>query len=383
MRLLDPLQRYLGLKILLSYLVVILVLIVVMVSAAIFVAPGAFERHLTTMEQMSAGQEAGAQPANLEADLLSNFRVAVSESLLWATVAAFVAAVSISIYVSRRIVAPIQRMMSASKHIAEGHYDERVEFPGGKVDERTDELGQLALSFNQMADKLQHTEDMRKQLIGDVAHELRTPLTTIQGSMEGLLDGVLPAGEATYEQVLREASRLQRLVRDLQELSRVEADSFRFEPTVLEVRHLVETACERLSHQFQEKAVELIVEVVNDLPSVMADEDRIGQVLLNLLGNGLQFTPAGGWVRLSAVRDDETVIIAIEDSGIGIAPENISHVFTRFFRVDKSRSRVGGGSGIGLTIAKRIVEASGGTISARSPGAGRGSTFSFTLPIAP
>ncbi len=382
MKLVGPLQRHLGLKIFLSYLVVILVLIVVMVSAAIFVAPGAFERHLATMEQMSAGEEAEAPATNLEADLYLNFRVAVTESLLWATIAAFLAAVSISFFVSRRIVAPIQRMMNASKHIAEGHYDERVEVAGGWVDETTDELGQLALSFNQMADKLQRTEDMRKQLIGDVAHELRTPLTTIQGSMEGLLDGVLPPEEATYEQVLREATRLQKLVRDLQELSRVEADTFLLEPKSLNIRQLVETACHRLAHQFEEKAVDLIVEVDDDLPGVLADEDRIGQVLLNLLGNGLQFTPAGGWVRISAAQAGANVNIAIEDTGIGIAPENIPHVFTRFFRVDKSRSRVGGGSGIGLTIAKRIVEASGGRIHARSAGEGKGSTFTFSLPRA-
>jgi len=381
-RLLDPLKQHLGLKIFVSYLVVILVLIVVMVSAAIFVAPGAFERHIATMEQMSAGEEAAVHVTNLEADLFLNFRIAVTESLLWATVAAFLAAVPISIFVSRRIVAPIQRMMNASRHIAEGHYAERVEFPDGRVDESTDELGQLALSFNQMADKLQRTEEMRRQLIGDVAHELRTPLTTIQGSMEGLLDGVLPAGEATYEQVLREATRLQKLVRDLQELSRVEADTFLLEPRVLDARQLVETACNRLSHQYQEKNVGLIIEVEDDLPGVLADEDRIGQVLLNLLGNGLQYTPAGGWVRVSAVRAGEFVNVAIEDSGVGIAPENIPHVFTRFYRVDKSRSRVGGGSGIGLTIAKRIVEASGGRIYARSAGEGKGSTFTFSLPRA-
>lgn len=381
MRWFEPLQRHLGPKIFISYLVVILVLIVVMVSAAIFVAPGAFERHLTTMEQMSTA-DGPAQVPDLEADLFSNFRVAVTESLQLATVAAFLVAVSISVFVSRRIVAPIRRMMIASQRIAEGHYDERVEFPGGRVIESTDELGQLALSFNQMADKLQRTEEMRRQLIGDVAHELRTPLTTIQGSLEGLLDGVLPAEGATYEQILREATRLQKLVRDLQELSRVEADTFILEPKVLEVKRLVEAACHRLAFQFQEKNVDLIVDVDDQSQRVVADEDRIGQVLLNLLGNGLQYTPSGGSVRVFTEKAGEFVNIAIEDTGIGIAAENIPHVFTRFFRVDKSRSRVGGGSGIGLTIAKRIVEASGGKIQARSSGEGKGSTFTFTLPRA-
>ena len=382
MKVFEPLQRHLNLKIFLSYLVVILVLIVVMVSAAIFVAPGAFDRHLTAMEQLSSGEVGAGEVTDLEADLFSNFRVAVTESLRLATIAAFIAAVSVSVYVSRRIVAPIQRMMRASQRIAEGHYDERVDFPGGNIGEATDELGQLALSFNQMADKLQRTEDMRRQLIGDVAHELRTPLTTIQGSMEGLLDGVLPKEEATYQQVLRETTRLQKLVRDLQELSRVEADTFTLEPKPLNVIHLVQIACLRLVQQFQEKKVEMIAEIGEDLPRVLADEDRIGQVLLNLLGNGLQYTPTGGWVRVSATPAGEYVSIVIEDSGIGLAPEHLLHVFTRFYRVDKSRSRVGGGSGVGLTIAKHIVEASGGSIHAQSSGEGKGSTFSFTLPIA-
>ncbi len=376
----EVLRRRLGLKIFLSYLVVILVLIVVMVSAAIFVAPEAFDRHLTTMEQMSAGDAGAGEATDLEADLLYNFRIAVTESLRLATLTAFVAALSVSIFVSRRIVAPIERMMHASQRIAEGDYEQRVEVPGGNIGEGSDELGQLALSFNQMADKLEHTEAMRVQLIGDVAHELRTPLTTIQGSMEGLLDGVLSPGEETYQQVLREATRLQKLVRDLQELSRVESDSFVLEPKKIDVRELVDTACNRLAGQYQEKNVDLHNQVAEGLPWVLADEDRIGQVLLNLLGNGLQYTPAGGSVWISAEVETAHVRIQIKDSGVGIAPEHIPHVFTRFYRVDKSRSRVGGGSGIGLTIAKHIVEASGGQIHARSAGEGKGSTFTFTLP---
>jgi histidine kinase len=381
--LLVSIRRHLGWKIFLSYLVVILVLIIVMVSAAIFVAPSAFERHLTAMEQMTADDStADGEVTDLEADLFENFRVAINESLRLATIAAFIAAVTVSIFVSRRIVAPIRSMMNASQRIADGHYDERVDLPGGNLGEETDELGQLALSFNQMAEKLQHTEEIRGQLIGDVAHELRTPLTTIQGSMEGLIDGVLPAEEETYQNVYREAVRMQKLVRDLQELSRVEAGTLVIEPRSVHVSDLAQTACTQLDRQYLEKGVELVNEVINDVPRVMADEDRIGQVLLNLLGNALQYTPAGGWVRISASSKGEFVETSVEDSGIGIDPEHIPHVFTRFYRVDKSRSRVGGGSGIGLTVTKHLVEASGGRIWVKRSGAGKGSTFSFTLPIA-
>jgi signal transduction histidine kinase len=374
-------RRHLGWKIFVSYLVVILVLIIVMVSAAIFVAPSAFDRHLTAMEQMTAGDTSSTgEIPDLEADLFENFRVATNESLRLATIAAFIAAVTVSIFVSRRIVAPIHNMMNASQRIADGHYDERVDLPGADMEGETDELGQLALSFNQMAERLQHTEEMRRQLIGDVAHELRTPLTTIQGSMEGLIDGVLPADEETYQNVYREATRLQKLVHDLQELSRVEAGVVMIEPQPVKMSDLTKTVCAQLERQYLEKGVELINDVGEDLRLVMADEDRIGQVLLNLLGNGLQYTPSGGRVRITARNIEGFIETSIEDTGIGIDPDDIPFIFTRFFRVDKSRSRVGGGSGIGLTIAKHLIEASGGRIWVRSPGSGKGSTFTFTLP---
>jgi histidine kinase len=383
MRLFEALRRHLSLKIFISYLIVILVLIIVMVSAAIFVAPAAFDRHVTAMEQMTVeGTSPDDEVTDLEADLLVNFRIAINESLRLATVAAFIAAVTVSIFVSRRIVAPIRKMMDASQRIADGHYDERVDLPAGNVGQGTDELGQLALSFNQMAEKLEHTEEMRRQLIGDVAHELRTPLTTIQGSMEGLIDGVLPADEETFQNVYREATRLQKLVRDLQELSRVEAGIVVIEPAVENISDLVGAACAQLERQYLEKGVDLSNEVGDGLPLVIADEDRIGQVLLNLIGNGLQYTPSGGWVQITARSIEGYVETSVADSGIGIDPDDIPHVFTRFYRVDKSRSRVGGGSGIGLTIAKHLVEASGGQIWAESPGIGKGSTFSFTLPRA-
>lgn len=380
---LRALRRRLVWKILFSYLVVILVLIIVMDSAAIFAAPSAFDQHLTAMQQMAEGNPSpDGSGEDLRADLLDNFRLAVNEALVFATVAAFIAAVSVSIFVSRRIVAPIRRMMKASQRIAEGHYDERVELPGADLQGQVDELGEMTLSFNLMAERLENTEEIRKQLIGDVAHELRTPLTTIQGSMEGLMDGVLPANQDVYQNIQREAARMQTLVRDLQELSRVESGTMSVLPQPVNPVDLTERACARLERQYEEKDVELRHEVSRDLPQVMADEDRVEQVLLNLLGNALQYTNAGGWVRVTATAVDEEVAFSIEDSGVGIGAEHLPHLFTRFYRVDKSRSRVGGGSGIGLTIAKHLVEASGGRIQAESSGAGAGSTFTFTLPRA-
>jgi signal transduction histidine kinase len=270
--------------------------------------------------------------------------------------------------------------MLASSRSAEGRYEERVSVPGNVARDELDELGELALRFNQMAARLEQTETMRRQLIGDVTHELRTPLTTIKGTMEGLIDGVLPDDEDTFQQVYREADRLARLVDDLQELSRVEAGAFELHRLAVPVERLFQTVADRLGRQYEDKGVQLELDIHGDGLSVCADEDRTGQVLLNLVGNALQHTPEGGLVVISAKKTGSEIQISVVDSGAGIAAEHLPHLFTRFYRVDKARSRAMGGSGIGLTVARHLVEAHGGRIWATSPGLGRGSTFTFTLP---
>jgi two-component system sensor histidine kinase BaeS len=369
-------RRHLSWKLLLSYLLVILVGIVVLATAAELVVPTAFERHMATMANMMGGTS-----TMLELDFFSSFRNAVTEALLLSGSAAVIAALVLSVFISRRVVLPLVEMLTASKRIAEGRFEERVGIPGRASPEDLDELGQLALSFNQMATRLEQTETLRLDLIGNVAHELRTPLASIKGYMEGLIDGVLPADPATFHRVYREADRLERLVHDLQDLSRVEAGAYELNLRPTATERLVEGVATRLGHQFEEKGVALEVDVPAGLPAVLVDEDRIGQVLLNLVGNALQYTPSGGEVRLSVWRQGDWVQFSVQDTGIGIPPEHLLHVFERFYRVDKSRSRAGGGSGIGLTIANHLVEAHGGQIHAASDGPGRGSTFSFTLPV--
>ncbi|HEX9596727.1 MAG TPA: HAMP domain-containing sensor histidine kinase, partial [Anaerolineales bacterium] len=209
-----------------------------------------------------------------------------------------------------------------------------------------------------------------------------TPLTAIKGSMEGLMDGLLPASDETYQQIHQEADRLNRLVDDLQELSRVESGAYELDLRPTQIDPLLETLLKRFRQQFGAKRVELDLDLPADLPPVLADEHRILQVLTNLTANALQYTPTGGTVAISAARTNGIVRITVRDTGAGIAPEHLSHLFDRFYRVDKSRSRAaGGGSGIGLTIAKHLVEAHGGRIWVESEGAGKGSAFSFTLPV--
>ncbi len=374
---LNLIRRRLSWKLFLSYMVIVVVGMVVLASAVEFAVPTAFERHMVAMTAMMGGAS-----QELEESFFVNFRNAVTEALTLAAVAAFLAAVALSLLVSRRVVLPVQEMMTASQRIADGHYDERVGVPGNADRDELDELARLALSFNQMAARLEQTEARRLELIGNVAHELRTPLSSIKGYMEGLIDGVLPAGAATFQQVYREADRLQRLVHDLQELSQVEAGAFDLNLQPTSVMDLVKAVMARLGRQFEDKGVALEIDVPSNLPPVQVDGDRIGQVLLNLVGNALQYTPAGREVCLRARREGGMVRLAVEDSGIGIAPEHLPRVFERFYRVDRSRSRVGGGSGIGLTIARHLVEAHAGQIGVTSDGLDQGSTFSLTLPIA-
>ena len=370
----------LGVRLFLSYLVVILVSVAVLATVTQFTLPGAYGRHLGMMEQMMSGTAEprvgmmgrGQEPVP---GLFGSFRTSFNEALTWAGLAAVASALVVSLLVSRGLSAPIHAMTAASLRISEGRYGERVRETGD------DELGRLAGSFNRMAEKLEQTESLRRRLIGDVAHELRTPLTAIKGSMEGLMDGVLPVAPETFNQIHQETDRLSRLVDDLQELSRVEAGAFQLDLKPVSVNGLVEFTLKRLSRQFEAKGVYLTSNLPASLPTVLADEDRIGQVLLNLVGNALQYTPAGGRVTISAEARSREVQVSVTDTGIGIPPEHLAHIFDRFYRVDKSRSRqAGGGSGIGLTIAKYFVEAHGGKISVESVGENLGSTFRFTLP---
>ncbi|MEJ5224617.1 MAG: ATP-binding protein [Anaerolineales bacterium] len=374
----------LGFKLLVSYLAVIFVAVAVLVSATQISLPGAFNRHLGGMAEkgqfgqgMPGAMGPGGRGQAMMSDLYRGFRDSFNEALALSILAASLSAVGVSLFFSRRVVAPLQAMMAASQRIAEGHYDERVHVPGN------DELSQLAGHFNQMTERLEQTESMRRQLIGDVSHELRTPLTVIKGMMEGLVDGVLPGTPETYEQIHKEADRLSRLVEDLQELSRVEAGAFQLRLASMQIRDLILSIDKRMRPQFDARGITFQCEISPNLPAVTADEDRLLQVLINLLGNALQYTPSGGRVDLTAWQQGEQVAIRVADTGVGIAPEHLPHILTRFYRADPSRSRQsGGGSGIGLTVAKHLVEAQGGKITAESAGPGKGSQFTVFLPIA-
>jgi len=368
-------QRF-GLKLFTTYLAVIFFGIIILAASSKLVIPVAFENH---MSQMMEESMMGLMGGHMGADLYESFSHAFNEALTRAAIGAIFAAIGMSVLVTRRVIAPIREMKYASREIADGQYEQRVKVKSLPGDE--DELDQLAISFNQMAEKLAQTENMRRKLIGDITHELRTPLTAIQGSLEGLMDGVLSPNDETYQLIYREADRLRHLVDDLQELSRVEANEFQLNLLPVSPSDLVTSIFRRLSLQFKEKGVLLETDLAPEVPDIVIDEIRIEQVLLNLVGNALQYTPEGGKVCISTRYQDGEVTFMVSDTGIGIPSEHLPLVFTRFYRVDKSRSRIGGGSGIGLTIAKHLVEAHGGRITAASPGENLGSEFSFTIPV--
>ncbi|MBA4383330.1 MAG: two-component sensor histidine kinase [Anaerolinea sp.] len=374
-------RTHMAWKVFLSYVVVVLVGVVVLATATSLSIPSAFDRHMSGMSAMMSGNSAKGNGQLLETELFSNYQAAVTDALTLATAAALIAAVLASYFISRQVVGPVQRMMALSHRIAEGEYGERLKVYGNVQSNQLDELDQLGLTFNQMADKLEKTETMRRQLIGDVTHELRTPLAAIKGYMEGLMDGVIPATPDSYQQVYSEADRLQRLVNDLQELSRVEAGAYQLKSESVSPVDLIESVVKHLGRQFEEKEILLKTKLDANLPNVPADKDRILQVLTNLVGNALQYTSTGGSVTLTAVREKTEIVISVSDTGIGISPDHLPFIFNRFYRTDKSRARASGGSGIGLTIAQALIKAHHGRIWAESTGEGKGSTFHISLPI--
>jgi len=378
----------LGVKLFASYLVVVAIGVGTLVVAASLATPSFFDLRMAQMMSIAGpgqgpgvgmmGQAGSSQMiGQFDAALAETFRASLGQGLLLAGAAALATAVSAGLLVSRRIVSPIRELARASHRIADGQYAERV------TAIVQDELGELGASFNAMAAALEATEQRRTELIGDVAHELRTPLATLRGYLEGLMDGVVEPSDQTWARLHDETGRLQRLVDDLQELSRAEARQLPLHPSTLRTTELVRGALERLGSAYADKGVTLETEVQPGLPDVMADSDRAIQVLTNLLGNALRYTPAAGRVRVHvgpASRDE--VAVSVSDTGVGIPPEHLPRVFERFYRVDKSRSRALGGSGIGLTIARALVEAMGGRIWAESAGTGHGARFTFTLPAA-
>jgi len=318
--------------------------------------------HLTP----SSGAVAAATP--------QTFAGVVADALLVAAGASFIVALLLSLVLSRTITRPITAVIGAARQLQRGDLEARVKI------EASGELAELARSFNAMADGLDEANQQRQQMVADVAHELRTPLTILRGYLEALADGVIAPTQDALRGVHDEAVHLQHLVEDLQDLALAESKQLVMDRAPVDMPSLVRGVVDGFSIQAREKDIELTAATLGEVPPITGDSRRIGEVLRNLVANALAYTPAGGRVHVDVKRSaDGGVEVAVADNGIGIAPADLPNVFDRFYRTDKSRTRATGGAGLGLTIAKRLVEAHGGRIGVQSePGAG--ARFWFTLP---
>ncbi len=308
-------------------------------------------------------------------DPAAAFIQAVNRSVLLGALAAGLAAVIITLVLSGRILRPVENLTAAAGRMAQGDLNVRVPV------ESQDELGQLAGAFNAMAGSLAKQEELRRNMVSDVAHELRTPLTNLRGYLEATRDGLINADYALMDSLYEETMLLSRLVNDLQELAQADAGQLTLLRNPTPLAGVVEQAVAMLRPQAHTKQITLEADLPDDLPLVDVDAERIGQVLRNLLNNAIAHTPDGGTISVNAKVQGGEVLVAVRDTGEGIAPEHLPHVFDRFYRADKSRARQTGGAGLGLAIVRQLVVAHNGTVGVESA-VGQGSTFTFTLPVA-
>jgi signal transduction histidine kinase len=368
--------RSLRARFFLAHVAVIAVAGVALTVAAFAATPRILALQAEHMQPMMAmsGRGPAAMSAMLDAALDQSYRDAIGGALLAGGVAALIAAVAVSAIATSAMARPMRRLADAAGAIASGRYDHRAP-PSG-----IDELDRVAASFNEMAATIAATEQRRSELLGDVAHELRTPLATLDGYLEGLADGVVEPDAATWTLLRGETRRMIGLVADIAQLSRAEAGQLDLDVQAVAPAAIVEQACAGIAADAAVLGLRLETSIAPDLPAVHADRERAVQILVNLLANAVRYTPPPGVISVEVRQDGDGVRFAVSDNGIGIGAGDLPHVFERFYRVDKSRSRAYGGSGVGLTIARALAEAMNGRLTAESAGLGKGSTFTLWLP---
>jgi two-component system sensor histidine kinase BaeS len=296
-------------------------------------------------------------------------------ALAIAALGAALVALLLGIILARTVTRPVRDLTAAAHAMAAGQLKQQVPVRS------KDELGELTTTFNKMSADLERANQARKQMTADIAHDLRTPLTVITGYLEGLRDGVLKSTPERYEVLFNEARHLQRLVEDLRTLSLADAGELAIDRQHVAPGELLERLAQAYQHQAGQQEVSLALQVEPALPEINVDVERMEQVLGNLVTNALRYTPRGGQIKLSAHRQDSEVVLSVADNGAGITPEVLEHVFERFYRGDEARAQQGDETGLGLAIAKSIVELHGGRITAASEGAGKGTILTIFLPV--
>jgi signal transduction histidine kinase len=285
----------------------------------------------------------------------AHFEQALVQSVLWTFLSGTILAIIVSLYVAKRIISPLLAMKHAAERMARGELEARTQTKG------KDEIADLGESLNRLAEQLQTQENLRKTMTSDIAHELRTPLTTLKTHMEAIMEGVWDATPKRLESCYEEIERLEHIVGDLEQLTEFESPRFRLHLKDEDVTAIVLKSVESVRASFEQKRVRLSF-TANRPVTAKLDRQRVAQIMGNLLSNALKYTPEGGSVTVAVSENEHEAIIKVIDTGIGIEPEALPYVFERFYRSDKSRDRKSGGSGIGLTIVKKLVDAHGGQI---------------------
>ncbi len=301
------------------------------------------------------------------------FLDAVHRYLIQATIGAVVVAGLLAFWFTRMALRPLSEMAAATRELAAGDYKVRVTIGA------EDEVGRLGRAFNDMADSLERLDDLRRSTVSDVAHELRTPLTTVRGYLEGLADGILPPSQETLEMLRQEIFRLVRLVEDLHQLTQAEAARTRLAREPVAIAALVAEVLDWNRAEFDARSITVENNVAAPLPDVIGDRDRIVQVLRNLIQNAWQHTPEDGVVRIETKRTPGGLRVSFVNTGAALGEDEIAHLFERFYRSDKSRSRETGGAGIGLAVVKELIEAHGGAVGVATEG--EEIRFWFELPV--
>lgn len=334
------------------------------VMAAIL-GPAIFRGHLRRAGVSHSTSEAG----HVEQAFNASLAISISIALITATATAL----AVTWYLSRRVQRSIAQVAAASAYVAAGQYGARVSDPGlGR------EFAVLAATSNTLAERLQATETARRRMLADLAHEMRTPLATVDAHLEAVEDGIRSLDDDTLGVLRLSTQRLRRLAEDISAVSGAEEGTLAITRELIDAADLARAAAQTSADRFAAAGISLETDLKTNA-RVLVDPDRIGQVLTNVLDNALRHTAAGGNVRIACSARGPWVEYVVTDTGDGIHPEHLSHVFDRFYRSDTARARAHGGSGIGLSIARALVEAHDGEIAASSPGPGLGAEFTVRL----
>lgn len=342
-----------------------------------------FSQYLSNMSHMMGNSQMGmggmgGMHGTMHGPAESTYISAVHQSLLWVGLGMIGVSVVVSYFVVREIMRPLSTLTGAVQKVRTGSYGQTVSV------ERHDEVGVLTESFNEMSEELARNDKMRRQLFANIAHELRTPLAILQGNLEGMIDDIIPTDKKILLSMADETMRMGRLIQDLRDLSLAEINELTLHKEPADINVMLERAVSMLQPLCDEKDLTVQLNLSRDLLSLVIDIDRINQVIYNLLNNAIRYIERGCAITVSTlpVRVDgkSYAQVQIADTGKGIAPKDLEHIFQYFYRSEQSRNRKSGGSGIGLALAQQFIRSHGGNIWADST-VGKGTTFTFILPL--